>query len=462
MRTRRLRFTPFVALAATAALALAPLTTAPASAAAPKNNAFTIGQGEDPTIAVDKAGTAYVTWVHQGPSGNQDQLQFCKIPRGKRKCTDLQTFSAPLATGDRAQILMPNPTTVYIVYYEYAGPYGIPSPDQTWLLTSTDAGATFGAPVYIGTQDPEGQAALDANGGLYLAIDSSTYGITVQRDNLNGTAVPADGTLASFTQDWYGGQVAVAATGQVIASSWNETDGVGLIHLWSYSGTGDPNATTSWVNSQTLRGEDTQLSNGPKGPVLFYTPNASSDPPFVVAKLTPGGTVSASVTVVKAGQANEQPTFWEDAAGRINLAYTNSNGLSYQASDLKGFKGIEALKSDGGYHQRGATAADGGGFIAFDNEDATGPVTLVPIPVRRIISENVKGSTLSGKVAPAVTGQAVQLQAYLHNKWVLLKTAAISAKHTYAFKLPSGHRTYRAVAVETEGYAIAIGVNKKH
>lgn len=462
MTARRFRPSGLVAALACAALALGPLATAPASAAPAKDTAFTIGHGAEPTIAVDKAGTAYVTWVHQGPSGNQDQLQFCKVPRGTRTCTDLQTFSAPLATGDRAQILMPNPTTVYIVYYQYAGSYGIPSPDQTWLLTSTDAGETFGPPVYIGTQDPEGQAALDANGGLYLAIDSSTYGITVQRDNLNGTAVPADGTVARFTQDWYGGQVAIASTGQAIASSWNETDGVGLIHLWSYSGTGDPNATASWTSSQTLRGEDTQLSNGPKGPVLFYTPNASSDPPFVVAKLTPSGTVASSLTVVKAGQSNEQPTFWEDAAGRINLAYWNSNGLSYQASDLKAFTGIEALKSDGGYDQRGATAADGGGFIAYDNHGATGPVTLVPIPVRRIISETVKGSTLSGKVAPARAGQPVQLQSYLHGKWLLLKTTSVNAKGVYSFKLPTGKRIYRAVAVEVEGYAEADGVHKKH
>jgi hypothetical protein len=461
MHRRTIRASRAAALLSVAALALSPLTVAPASAAAAKNSAFTIGAGEDPTIAVDKAGTAYVTWVHQGPSGHQDQLQFCKVPRGTRKCTDLQTFSAPLATGDRAQILMPNPTTVYIVYYQYAGAYGVPSPDQTWLLASTDGGATFAAPVYIGTQDPEGGAALDATGGVYLVIDSSTYGITVQRDNLNGTAVPAESALATFPVDWYGGNVAVAASGQVFVSSWNETDGVGTIHISSFSGTGDPNATASWTTVLTQGGEDTQLGNGPKGVYLFSSENASSDPRFLVEKLTTTGDVKASYVTGK-GQANEQPTFWEDASGRLNLAYWQGDFMRYKASDLKGWQAAEILGSPGGFHQRGATAADGGGFVAYDNEEATGPVSLVPIPVRRTITEAVKAGKLAGKVLPAKAGQAVELEAQVGKKWIVKKTTKTKATGAYTFTLPATKGIYRAVAPVLEGYAEADGASVKH
>ena len=460
MTARRFRATGLIAALACTALAVGPLAVAPASAAAAKNSAFTIGHGEDPTIAVDKAGTAYVTWVHQGPSGHQDQLQFCKVPRGTRKCTNLQTFTAPLAPGDRAQILMPNPTTVYIVYYQYAGPYGVPSPDQTWLLASTDGGATFGAPVYIGTQDPEGGAALDASGGIYLVTDASTYGVTVQRANLNGTAVPAETALARFP-DWYGGNVAVAANGQVFVSSWNETDGVGTIHVSSFSGTGDPNATASWTTALTQGGEDTQLGNGPKGVYLFSSENASSDPRFLVEKLTTTGDVNATYVTPK-GQANEQPTFWEDASGRLNLAYKQGDNLRYKASDLKGWQVAEILGSGGGYHQRGATAADGGGFVAYDSLDAVGAVSLAPIPVRRTISEGVKAGHLAGKVLPAKAGQPVVLQFYSHGKWVVKKTVATKASGAYSFALPRTKGYYRAAAPVLEGYAEADGAKVKH
>ena len=460
MRSRRFPRVPLVAVLASASLAVAPLAATPASAAAVKNSAFTIGHGENPSIAVGKDGTAYVTWVHQGPSGNQDQLQFCKVPRGTRACTGLQTFSTPLGTGARPQLLMPTPTTVLIVYYEYAGTTVVPA-DQTWLLSSTDSGKTFAAPLLIGTQTPEGGAAVDASGGLYIVNDSSSYGITVQRDNLNGTAIPADGTHATFT-DEYGGNVAVTATGQVFASSWDETDGVGTIHLSSFSGTGDPNATTSWTTALTQAGEDSQLGNGPKGPYLFFAENAPDDPRFLVEKLTTTGDVKATYVTPK-GQANEQPTFWEDASGRLNLAYWNDGPLTYKASDRKGWQVLIHLGGSGGYHQRGATAADGGGFVVYDNEQATGPVTLVPIPVRRTISETVlKAKVLTGKVLPAKAGQAVQLQLLVGKKWVVKKTTKTTATGVYAFALPATKGVYRAVAVELEGYAAATGVNKKH
>ena len=455
------RRTRYATIAVALATALTPLAVPAAASAAPSHNtAFTIGHGEDPSIVVAKNGTAYVSWVHQGPSGNQDQIQFCTVPRGKRACSGLQTFSAPLATGARPELLMPTPTTVLIVYYQYAGTSVVPA-DQTWLLSSTDAGKTFAAPLMIGTQLSDGGAAVDASGGLYIVNDYSAYGVTVQRDNLNGTAIPADGAQADFT-DEYGGQVAVAPGGLVFASSWDETDGVGTIHVWTYSGTGDPNATTSWTKALTQGGEDTQLANGPKGPYLFSTENAPDDPRFLVEKLTTTGSVKASYVTPK-GQSNEQPTFWQDASGRLNLAYWQGDNMRYKASDLKGWQVAAILGSGGGFHQKGATAADGGGFVAYDNEEATGPVSLVPIPVRRTISETVvKAKALTGKVAPAKAGQPVQLQLLVGKKWVAQKSTLTKATGAYAFALPAAKGTYRAVATLLEGYAEADGASLKH
>ena len=38
-------------------------------------------------------GTAHVAWVHK--NGDEDQVQYCRVLRGTRKCTGLHTFDAP-------------------------------------------------------------------------------------------------------------------------------------------------------------------------------------------------------------------------------------------------------------------------------------------------------------------------------------------------------------------------------
>src|SRR3954464_9410298 len=81
---------------AVAALLLLPLlTTTAASAVVPANSHFTLGHGEYPDVAVGADGTAYVAWVHRSAPGKDDQIQFCRVPRGKRACSGLTTFSLP-------------------------------------------------------------------------------------------------------------------------------------------------------------------------------------------------------------------------------------------------------------------------------------------------------------------------------------------------------------------------------
>ena len=443
-----------MSLVAAAAMAAVPLAVpSTATAAAPKNTEFSIGVGNHPSIVVAANGTAHVAWVHK--SGDEDdQVQYCRVPRGTRKCTGLITFDAPNATGEQPQVLMPTPTTVDIVYYTYNFP-NEPS-DRTFLVSSTNGGVSFGPAVLIGTHNEGGGAALGPNNTIYTVNSYSTYGINVQRDNLDGSAVPAEGAQANFT-DEYGGTLAVLPNGGVLLSHWDETDGTGTLNVSQFSGTGDPNATASWSPVFSGPGETSILGNGPKGPYLFSSANAADDPPFQIRKWT-GATFGPAVNITPSGQAAEQPTFWEDASGRLNLAYWIGDQAYYKASDLKGWTVREAL-ANGGYNQRGATAADGGGFVVYDNQDDTGKIVMVPIPVRRTITAAKAHGQISGRVRPGYAHQPVQLQIKLNGKWVLLKTTSTKANGSYTFAIPDKKGTYRTVAVVLEGYFAATSGN---
>jgi hypothetical protein len=462
-----------VSLLAAATMAAVPLALAgTASAAAPKNTAFTIGHGYKPALAVQSNGTAQVAWIDPGQPGAQRQLEYCRVPRGKRACTGLQGWAMPYGVPSTPTLLLPTPNTVLIVYYQYAG-NSVTPPDQTYLLKSGDGGQTFAAPLLIGSHDNGGGAALGPNDSIYTVNDSSSYGISVQLDNLDGVNEPAEQVQATFS-DEYGGQLAVLPSHGVLASHWDETDGVGTIHVSGFSGAGDPNATASWTTVVTQPGEDTQLANGPKGPYLFYAENAPDDPRFGVEKVGTVGPITPHFVTPK-HQSNEQPTFWEDAAGRLNLAYWQDDFMFYRASDLKGWAATETLKAPGGDDERGATAADGGGFVAYDTDDITGKVTLVPIPVRRTVSAGIsveikdnptagtkKSYFVAGFVKPPHAGQAVVLQVLVNKHWVATKVTHTTATGQYRFPVTVTGKTYRVVATEMEGYAEADSVKVKH
>ena len=118
---------------------------------------------------------------------------------------------------------------------------------------------------------------------------------------------------------------------------------------------------------------------------------------------------------------------------------------------------MRLLSAHDAFHLRGATAADGGGFVSYDQNSGTGLVSLVPIPVRRTITESVKGSVLSGKVAAFQAHQPVALQKSVKKGWVTVKTVGLSAKGGYKVTLPAGKAKWRAVALAVEGYAEADG-----
>ena len=429
------------------------------------NTHFAIGTGSQVNLAVAPDGTAHVVWVHSSRPGVLDQVQYCRVPRGKRACSGLTTFQLPEQEGlSRPYVFLPGGSTVLILAHRCClgaaeGPYI----DETLLLRSDNGGVTWRSPVLVGTHPTSGDAVLGPEGTVYTIDDIVSAGVSVQRDAPDGSTVPAPADRASLGTDEYGGTLAVLADGSVLASHWDGSYGKESMHVARFSGVGDPNAAASWptvftsaATSPKTGGLYTQLATGKKGTFLFSKDNEVFGR-FQVRAWT-GTTFGAPRTITPAGQDNIFPTFWADASGRTSVAYSNDERhITYRASDLKGFATTEVLPAVDAFHLRGATAADGGGFVAYDQNDYNGKVSLVPIPVRRLITETVHKGVLSGKVVPFKARQPVVLQKSTKKGWVAVATHALNARGVYSFTLPKTIGKYRAVAAPVEGYAEADG-----
>jgi hypothetical protein len=452
---------------AVTALAVTPLAPSTASAAPPRNSHFVLGHGEYSDIAVAPDGTAHVAWVHQSSPGRADQIQYCRVPRGKRACVGLQTFVLPgEQIGERPYVFLPGGSIVLLLSYRCCFTAAqAPAGKLTELLRSTDGGKTFAAPQLVGTHSAAGDAQLGPNGTVYTIDDVVTAGVSVQRDALDGSAPELMERSAKLGGDDYGGSLAVLPSGAVLAAHYDWVGaGPKTMAVSEFSGVGDPNVDSSWSTVFTAQGTSspksggqlTELASGRKGVFLFSEDN-EIPPRFQVRKWN-GSTFGAPSFITPAGQDVIFPTFWEDASGRTAVAYSDTRRVfTYRASDLKGFAKPMVLKASDGYHLRGATAADGGGFVSYDQNSGTGLVSLVPIPVRRTISESVKGSVLSGKVVTFRAHQPVALQKSTAHGWVTVKTVRLGAKGTYKVTLPKGKAKWRAVALAVEGYGEADG-----
>jgi hypothetical protein len=161
-----------------------------ASAAVPKNAHFVIGHGEYSDLAVASDGTAHVAWVQASSPGVTDQIQYCRVPRGKRACVGLHTFQLPgQAIGERPYVFLPGGSTVLVLSHRCCfNSEEAASSELTLVLRSTDGGQTFGPAQLVGTYSAQGDAQLGPGGTVYTIDDIVTGGVSVQRGALDGSS----------------------------------------------------------------------------------------------------------------------------------------------------------------------------------------------------------------------------------------------------------------------------------
>src|SRR3954451_4939119 len=150
---------------------------------------FIVGTGQNPGVAVDAVGMAYIGWKVNVYAGQGDAVQLCVLPAGARVCASLATIPFPGAGYNlgRVSVLLPGaPGVVQVTVGRDQGP-----DYSQYVATSVDGGVSFGAPVAFGwgfgiENDvlPDGRIVSDGNGA----------------GNLSGAAYAANGSQAAISR----------------------------------------------------------------------------------------------------------------------------------------------------------------------------------------------------------------------------------------------------------------------
>ena len=195
-----------------------------------------LGAGEDPGVAVDRAGTAHVAWIAEA-SGGRSVLEYCQVPRGRRACSVRQTFGLPRSGVGDVQVLAPRPGAVFLVTSVLN--------DRGVIFGSADGGATF-APSRMGQLIRVEQAVFGPGETINLMSGSGDF----VRFGTDGSG-PADWAV-SFDEATAALFNTLAPYGSGYAAFFS---GASRTRALLYSGVGDPNLPQSWVEGPPL-GQD--------------------------------------------------------------------------------------------------------------------------------------------------------------------------------------------------------------
>jgi hypothetical protein len=256
---------PVAVLAALAVLVV------PASAGAARP--FAVGIGNQPGVAVAASGAAHVAWKRE--LGTSDVLEYCRVPRGERKCDIRHTFSlGGRTTSGDAIVLAPSRGVVHLLV---AGS----SAERGALFTSANDGATFAGPYNLGELRGIRQAVMAPAGGFTLLTDF--FSVAVARYGLTG-AGPAEPTARLGD----GSERAIGRLGQVPVAMFVDsvTD---RLRTFRYAG-GDINSPASWPEGPGIRHTGTvAASSGRHGLWVAYTRRSSFHRVVKVRRLRAGG-----------------------------------------------------------------------------------------------------------------------------------------------------------------------------
>jgi hypothetical protein len=339
---------------------------------------FVVGQGENPGVAVDAAGTAYIGWQVNTRADTGDAVQLCVLPAGARACTSVATIPFPGSGYDvgRVSVLLPAPGVVEVaVGRNVLNVYGY------YLATSGDGGTTFGAPVRIGGSFAKRAALLP--GGLIAAEgdDVRQLGGAVLRPD--GSDALSEGAVLDQRAQF--SDVTVQGSDVYIAGSL--AGPTTAARLPAGANSVDPAA---WQRLPDLPdGNSPKLAPGPAGPVVLLQPNAPGRAAVFVHHWT-GAAWSPAVTV---GPANAGDAWALAGAGpRLVAAWSVSSpgpghrvefAMSLDGGALWSSVSTLAVPSDARYALQAAVTPAGNGVLVSASSTESAPVEVFVIDAHR-------------------------------------------------------------------------------
>jgi hypothetical protein len=323
--------------------------------AAPAHGAvFVAGSGQNPGVAIDGVGTAYVGWQID-TYGPNDAVQVCRLPPKAKRCESVTTVAFPGEGFNRSRVslIASGASTVDAIVPRSNG-----ADYSTYLARSADGGRTFGPAIKIsdgsfeqGVAGPNGTVALTGGVGMHVGV------------------VAPDGSGAATRGSDLGGLLGgqwndiVTAGGDVIAASSSS----GGSAAWRLPPGADPNIPDNWQQLDELPvGRQPELAATAHGTTVLLEPEAPNAPGLVAQRLN-GASWSKPVRV-GASVLNNDFEMVSGGAGRLGALRTDQGRLYYATSTdggtLWSSEVVAAGVGTGPWELEAAAGADGRGVAA--------------------------------------------------------------------------------------------------
>jgi hypothetical protein len=345
-----------------------------------------IGDGVEPRVLVDAAGTGQIAYnVTPTNISAPSVLHDCVLMRGQTGCAS-NAGLVPPETGDpqynideHGPVPLAIGNELLMVDSRFPNPENLPDGTTgypTFLWTSEDAGKSFTGPGIIGNLEITGNAVVfGGNNPQIGVITDTTTGGTIFQATPPGAYSGRTLNLGDSGPDQaYDGRLAVDGTRPIAEFQ----DLSSHIFIREYNGTGDIYNTASWSRAEINGQGYSRIVSGPSGVWLMYQ-KTFSGPLFLqrIVNGQPSGAPSRITPNSNFSHANYDVT--EDASGRITVGVFSSVGNAF---------GLFVITSTDGRHwsapqiiarnlqspsdiQLGA-ARDGGGFAAFQEPEPGG------------------------------------------------------------------------------------------
>jgi hypothetical protein len=354
----RIRFNLRVAVAVVALVAALP--------SVARAQAITLGPGQQPGVAIDPSGTAYVAWN----STDDTVLYFCRLPESASSCTPT---TLPV-TGDASArpAVLANGSTVRVLTNRCCS-----AGSQAELFTSSDGGITFGSPVVIGTVNPSGDAVYGPGNGISL-ITSAQINSYFQLAPIDGSRA-ADAPVPLTPRYTYHGVIGIASGKPVVV--FDDLNNL----AWTTTNGADPNQGASWNAVQQIgAGHDPHLANGPGGLFLLSTNGTGH---LELRTFNGSGWTGATGVTTSAGPvAGAVDAFAEGPTGGLSVVFrtttANPTALDFTGSvDGSHWSAPTAIATDSAIANLRVSEApnDGTGVAVWDN-GSTVSATRHPVP----------------------------------------------------------------------------------
>ncbi|MGH2894718.1 MAG: hypothetical protein ACRDPM_15860, partial [Solirubrobacteraceae bacterium] len=341
-----------------------------------------LGDGVNPRVLVDAAGTGQIAYsVTPTNVSGPSVLHDCVLSRGQTGCASNAGLIPP-ETGDPNYNIDehgPQPLAIgnelLMVDSRYPNVENLPDGTTgypTFLWTSEDAGRTFTGPGTIGNLEITGNAIVfgGANPQIGVITDTTTGGTLFQSTPPGAFSGQTLNLGDQGPDEAYDGRLAPDGNRPVAEFQ----DLSNHIFIREYNGTGDINSSSSWSVSRIDGQGYSRLVGGPSGVWLMYQKTFSG--PLFIQRIV-NGQPSGAARRITPNSTFEHANYaiTEDASGRLTVGFFNDNALYVTSSgDGRHWSAPQVIARhlDSPSQLVLDAAGDGGGFAAFQEPEPGG------------------------------------------------------------------------------------------